>query len=311
MDRTTVQRMGACQGNRLWIKRDDLLPDCFGGNKYRKALIFFRQIDSGGYDTVVSYGTKHSNHCRIIANLAARRGLACVLIGPESDEEETANSRMTKLFGAETITVPIREVHQTIEDKLKALRKAGRRPFFIEGGGHGDLGTAAYVDCYEEIAAWSEENGIRFDYIFFASGTGTTQAGLVCGSLLRADDVKIVGISIARRNPRGRQVVVDSVNSYLSSVGAAIPASQVEDAVVFLDDYVADGYGKDNEAIRDTIRRVLIQNGVPLDLTYTGKAFYGMERYLSTREIRDRNILFLHTGGTPLFFDDFQKLVDL
>ena len=37
--------------------------------------------------------------------------------------------------------------------------------------------------------------------IFFASGTGTTQAGLICGQIENADnDRKIIGISIARRN---------------------------------------------------------------------------------------------------------------
>ena len=41
--------------------------------------------------------------------------------------------------------------------------------------------------------------------------------------------------------------------------------------------------------------------GIPLDATYTGKAFMGMTEYI--KEIKERNILFIHTGGTPLFFD--------
>ena len=41
--------------------------------------------------------------------------------------------------------------------------------------------------------------------------------------------------------------------------------------------------------------------GIPLDETYTGKAFMGMSEYIY--EISDKNILFIHTGGTPLFFD--------
>ena len=38
--------------------------------------------------------------------------------------------------------------------------------------------------------------------------------------------------------------------------------------------------------------------------TYTGKAFWGMKNYLEENEIRDSNILFIHTGGTPLFYDN-------
>jgi D-cysteine desulfhydrase len=40
-----------------------------------------------------------------------------------------------------------------------------------------------------------------------------------------------------------------------------------------------------------------------MDPTYTGKAFAGMIRYLADQKIRGENILFLHTGGLPLFFD--------
>lgn len=43
------------------------------------------------------------------------------------------------------------------------------------GGGHGNIGTQAYVNTYEEILAFEKEAGIKFDYIFHASGTGTTR----------------------------------------------------------------------------------------------------------------------------------------
>ena len=43
--------------------------------------------------------------------------------------------------------------------------------------------------------------------------------------------------------------------------------------------------------------------GIPLDETYTGKAFTGMTEYIKKENITGKNILFIHTGGTPLFFD--------
>ena len=50
------------------------------------------------------------------------------------------------------------------------------------------------------------------------------------------------------------------------------------------------------------------KEGIPLDLVYTGKAFYGMEKYLEKENIKGKNILFLHTGGTPLFFNTIKYL---
>ena len=178
---TILQNLDEYKGNSLWIKREDLIPFSFGGNKARKAILFFEQIDKGDYDCVVTYGSGSSNHCRIIANQCCRRGMECHIISPEEASEPTFNSRMMELFGAKITVVPVTQVHDTIEQKIASLKSEGKKPYFIEGGGHGNIGTEAFVQCYQEIREQETELGIHFDYIFFASGTGTTHAGLVCG----------------------------------------------------------------------------------------------------------------------------------
>jgi len=212
------------------------------------------------------------------------------------------------VFGAETTVVPVEAVHDTIEAKLAALKAQGKQPYFIAGGGHGNLGTQAYVDCYEEMLAQETELDICFDYVFFASGTGTTHAGLVCGQLIHGDKKHIVGISIARKNPRGRKVVMDSIWDYLSEKELFIPESEVEAATVFIDDYTGEGYGKDSEEVKACVRALLVTQGIPTDTTYTAKAFCGMTKYLQKNEVAGSNILFIHTGGTPLFFDTLKQL---
>ena len=331
---TPIQYLGDYENNRLWVKRDDLLPFSFGGNKARKAGLFFREIREGGYDCVVTYGTSSSNHCRVTSNLCASRGLPCFIISPAEKSGQTFNSILMELFQAQVTTAPIGEVHDAIEQKLEELRLAGHRPYFIEGGGHGNLGTQAYVQCFREIKWFEEAQGVHFDYIFLASGTGTTQAGLVCGNLLEQGNsrfcdaaspygktcgnlreqggCRVVGISIARKNPRGRDVVVDSVKSYLAAINRDVPETAIQDEVVFVDDYTGGGYGFGNEgardAVRDVIEKVLRGYGIPLDGTYTGKAFYGMTEYTERMHVRDKDVLFLHTGGTPLFFDALAKM---
>lgn len=303
MTPTIIQDLGEFHNNHLWIKREDLIPFSFGGNKARKAELFFSEVDNGSYDCVVTYGSGSSNHCRVVANECCRRGLKCYIISPEEASEETFNSQMMVLFGADITTVPISKVHDTIELKLEKLKGAGYNPFFIEGGGHGDIGTEAYVQCYNEIRVQEKVMGIHFDYIFFASGTGTTHAGLVCGQLLNHDDRQIIGISIARKNPRGRNVVIDSIRSYLDN---RVFEEAIQNATVFIDDYTS-GYGIDDIRVTETINHVLKTYGIPLDATYTGKAFMGMIKYV--KNISNKNILFIHTGGTPLFFDALRSRV--
>lgn len=301
---TPIQTMASLEGNRLYVKRDDLYPVYFGGNKARKAELFRDDLLEKKANYVVTYGSGSSNHCRAVAAMAAMHRLPCLIITPEETDALTSNKRLASFFGASYIYCPVCQVSETIRQTLEELEEKGFRPYFIPGGGHGNLGTQAYVNAYRELVDYEERNGLNFDYIFFASGTGTTHAGLVCGKHLYGNpNQKIIGISIARRNPRGRQVVLDSICEYFSQM----PVSQEE--VVFIDDYVGDGYGKFCDSQLQTMKNQLTVNNLPLDVTYTGKAFWGMEQYIKENKITDKNILFIHTGGTPLFFDDLERLI--
>lgn len=307
ISRTPICKLNDKELPYLYIKRDDLIPYCFGGNKARKAQLFFEEIDNGDYDTVVTYGSSHSNHCRIVANMAVARNMDCILISPTEVSDNTYNSIMMDLFGAKLITVPVNEVHDTIENTIAKLKDKGHKPYFIPGGGHGNIGTRAYVQCFDEILDYEKENDIKFDYIFFASGTGTTHAGLVCGQLIHKTCHNIIGISIARKNPRGRDVVLESIYDYLNESKISYDQADVQNKTVFIDDYTGDGYGADSEMISQTIQKSLISYGVALDSTYTGKAFNGMLDYVKKNKLENKRILFIHTGGTPLFFDDLNK----
>ena len=303
-----IMCLGDLNGNNLYIKREDLLPYSFGGNKARKGLLFFREIDKNGYDCVVTYGSSHSNHCRIISNMAAERNMPCYIIAPEEASEHTYNSQLMELFNAKIEVVPTEQVHDRIELRMKQLQDAGKKPYFIPGGGHGNIGTQAYVNCYDEIIAFQQNSHVHFDFVFLASGTGTTHAGLVCGQLLSEENGSIVGISIAREKERGRNVVVDSIHDYLKAKNVKVSENLIQEKTIFLDDYIGNGYAHTNPSIKQTILNVLTQYGIPLDGTYTGKAFYGMQEYIKRENINGKNILFIHTGGTPLFFDELAEM---
>ncbi len=239
-----------------------------------------------------------------------RRPYSCHIISPEDTSQEGKwepfyNARLAGLFGATVEKCPLSLVAETIERRKLAYEREGRKPYFIAGGGHGNPGTEGYVKAYREILAYEKENQVYFDYIFHPSGTGTTQAGLVCGKLLSGDKGrKIIGISIARQQERGREVVKDSIREYL---GARFDGLYGEEDLVFTDAYRLGGYGQYNEAVKKTIEEVLCREAIPMDTTYVGKAFYGMCQYVEERGIRGKNILFIHTGGTPLFFDFISK----
>lgn len=312
---TPIYRCNGKYGeNEIYIKRDDLLPFSFGGNKVRKAQKFYKEIMEQKPDVLVTYGSSSSNHCRIIANLAKALGISCEIISPEENKHETPNSKIVAKLGAKVRYCALNQVKETIDKTMEELAESGK-PYFIMGGGHGNPGTDGYREAYEEIAAYEKEQKMRFDYIFHASGTGATQAGLLAGQLLNCHEgKKIVGISIARPAESGGNVVLESVTDYFEDMMCKdkITMDEKEEfvqkakaALCFTDRYRLEGYGAYNEEVLETIREVEEQDGIAMDTTYVGKAFWGMRQYLKEEDIRGKKILFIHTGGTPLYFEQF------
>ena len=84
-----LARLSAVLGGRaeLWIKREDLLPLAFGGNKLRNLEYLVGAALAEGADTLVTSGRRWSNHARLTAAAGARAGLEVhlVLSGPPAD----------------------------------------------------------------------------------------------------------------------------------------------------------------------------------------------------------------------------------
>lgn len=305
-------------GCHLFYKREDLLPFSFGGNKVRFARQYLEDMERQQNTGMMIYGTYHSNLCRILSAACRQKQIPCAMIHNVDDadpETVSVNSRLIRRMGVEEFRCRKGEIASCVAAARDAMEKKGIRPYYIYGDdrGQGNAHTAmeAYVQVYREICRQECRLNLHFDYIFLASSTNTTQAGLLAGQMLCQDARKIVGISVSRNAARGRQVILEDLKEYFQSRKEDLSPDvweTVEKNIFFFDDWLAGGYGCADETIRETIRRVYEQDGIGLDPTYTGKAFAGMEAWLSREGISGKNVLFLHTGGTPLFFDAMPEI---
>ena len=115
-------------------------------------------------------------------------------------------------------------------------------------------------------------------------------------------------LSISSRTPqRAESLLKAGIRDWFEKEGRLLPEDW-EDAVHLETAYNKGGYGLYDDEVRETIRLMLREEGIPLDPTYTGKAYAGLLHYLRDREaagetFTGKKILFLHTGGLPLFFD--------
>ncbi|MDB1944577.1 pyridoxal-phosphate dependent enzyme [Clostridium tertium] len=308
---SSIQSLVYTDGNnKFYMKRDDLLPFSFGGNKVRIAEKYFNDMEIKKCNCIITYGSSQSNLCRVIANMAKQKNIDCYVVSPvdESEKKNTNNAILVSLSEANIIKCSKNNVANTINDLIKNLKKLGKKPYYIYGDIYGKgneiVPMYAYFEAYEEIKEYEKQHSVKFDYIFHASGTGTTQSGLISGMLKNNDMKKIIGISIARLEEQQKKNIFDNVTLFTGIKNKEL----IDNSINFQDKYICGGYGKYNEEIVNIVRWVLTSDAIPLDLTYTGKAFWGMNEYLKENEVIGKNILFIHTGGLPIFFDNLDIL---
>ena len=301
--------------NQYYMMRDDLLPFSFGGNKVRIAQKFYEDMVKKGCNCMVTYGNARSNLCRAVANICSIHNIPCKIVSPADDSGErinTNNSIMVKILGAEIIPCLKTNVADTVSSVLMDCEGAGLVPYYTHGDvfgkGNESVPVSAYVDAYKEILEYESGENTQFDYIFHASGTGMTQAGLICGALLNDDKRDIIGISVARDKDMGSKAIASYVSEYLKSRN--FQSSVIEDCIKFTDEFVGEGYGKYTPEILNQIQLLLTSDGIACDPTYTGKAFWGMVNWCKNNSVKGKRILFIHTGGVPLFYDMIQSKND-
>lgn len=301
-------------GNSLYIKREDLLPFSMGGNKVRIAEALLIDMKRQGCGSMIIYGGIHSNLCRVLSNMCYNRKIECIMIcSHDKDEEEltTNNEALIRWTGTKIVHCAKTEIADAVDSVIGDIRSRGKKPYYIYGSrlGTGNEGTlaSAYADAYREITEYEKEAGWEFDYVFCPSGTGATQAGLISGHLLAGDHKKIMGVLISSREPkRAYHIIEDSIRAYFEKTGQRLPEA-FEQEIHLLTQYCQEGYGKYDQRIVSCLKEEYLQNGIPLDPVYTAKAFWGMKEYLRDNGIENSRILFLHTGGTPLFYDFMAK----
>jgi D-cysteine desulfhydrase len=299
--------------NSIYIRRDDLIPYSFGGNKVRIGAAFMRDMQQKGCDALIMYGDRRSNLCRVLAAMCRDASVPCLMIATEEHAGGATpfNERILEQFDIRILACEKDKIAETVDRAFSLLRGEGRKPYYIYGDrtGSGNEGCAAqaYADAYAAIPAWETANNIRFDRFFVPYGTGCTQGGLLTCMIEAGDERPLTGISISSRTrERALHILQTTVTDGLRLRGVQTndqTEALIRSRIHIETDFNCGGYGLFNAEITAVIDRMLQLNSIPMDPTYTGKAFAGMLRFLFEHDVHGENILFLHTGGLPLFFD--------
>jgi len=302
-----MPRLSKELGVELWIKRDDCTGLATGGNKTRKLEFLIADAIEKGADMVVTQGAVQSNHVRQTAAAACKFGLDCHALlerrvpDRADDYETTGNVLFDQMFGTSLEFRPagldMNAEAMAVTEKLAA---AGRKPYFIPGGGSNEIGALGYVSCAYELLDQIKANNLDVGWIVLATGSAGTHAGMLAGLHAAGSTIPVMGISV--RQPEDKQIAAVHKLAVLTAAQLTDTPLGVEKVIVD-DGYVGAGYGQPTQGTLDAINLIARREGLLFDPVYSGKGLAGMIGLAGQNFFKsDKDVIFLHTGGAAALF---------
>ena len=305
-----LKNLSAALGGKInfWIKRDDLLPGCGGGNKTRKLDFSFADALSQGADAIVTCGAVQSNHCRLTLAWAVKEGMDCHLVLEERVKDSykadaSGNNFLFQLMGVKSITVvpggsDMPAQMQQVADKLHS---DGKKAYIIPGGASNPIGATGYVACAQETLQQLLEMGLAIDHMIVPSGSAGTHAGILVGIEGNHAGIPVTGINVSRTKQNQEALVYDLAVRTAEKVGAT--GAVTRDAVTCYDEYVGPGYSLPTDGMVEAVKLLASTEAILLDPVYSGKTMAGCIDLARKGHFDGcNNVLFLHTGGSPALY---------
>lgn len=279
----------------VYIKRDDLTGIGLGGNKVRKLEFLLADAKQKGAQVVFTTGGAQSNHAMLTAAAAGKLGMKPILILKKRGvTERMGNQLLEYLMGTEVIFMDTDDYADIYAEMDRVGRRLGVPYYKIPCGGSNALGSLGYVDCAREIS----RQGIHFDHLVCAEGSGGTMAGLALGAKLFLPGTKVHGMMVDT-DP------FDQITPALMREAAALLKAEIQITPedYHLLDMCGPGYAIPSREGNSAISLMAKEEGLFLDPVYTGKAFAGLVKMAGEGAFRETdNVLFLHSGGAGGLF---------
>ena len=306
-----LERLSEELGGRvdIWAKREDCNSGlAYGGNKVRKLEYLAADALAQGCDTLVSIGGVQSNHTRQVAAVAARLGLACVLVQehwvdwPDAVYDKVGNILLSRIMGADVRLDPGGfdiGFRPSWEAALAAVDERGGMPYAIPAGASdhplGGLGFARWAD---EVAEQERELGVFFDTVVVCSVTGSTQAGMVAGFAAQARPRTVLGIDGSATVEQTRAQIVGIARRTAEAI--ELGRELADEEIVLLADWHAGTYGIPDARTIEAIRLCARLEGMLTDPVYEGKSMAALIELVRSGRIEPGSrVLYAHLGGQP------------
>lgn len=293
---------------QLLIKRDDQSADAYGGNKIRKLEFLLADARAGGARGVITFGVAGSNHALATTVCASQCGLESysLLTRQTNASYVRRNLLCGHHAGARLMACENEADAAATSRRLVAEAQALGEPLYvIAGGGSSTVGCLGFVSAGLELAAQLSEAGLEPpELIYLALGTVGTAAGLQLGLRLAGLDTRLVPIRVVREDigsPERFRRLYRGTLDLLRTVARQPLRVDADEVPAIRHDFVGPGYARFTPEGMAAIEQARRWFGLPLDPTYTGKAFAALLADLRAGRLHGRRVMFWDTySSRPL-----------
>lgn len=286
-----LEKLSKKYNKNIYLKRDDFTGTETSGNKVRKLEYSIAEALNNKCNCIVTVGALQSNHCRATAAVCARLGLECHLVLTGSIKDFEGNLFLDYILGANIHFVSEdSSVDEELEKIARKLAEKGKKVYKIPVGASNTIGTYGYINTYNEILEQEKKLNINFDLISIPVGSGGTYAGLWYGNYKTGNKKKILGFSVNNSKEEFKEKIIDILNTIDNEI-------KIYDTININDSYIGEGYAVATREELEFYYDIASEEGVVFDPCYTGKAFRGLIKEIEKGNIKEDNILFIHTGG--------------
>lgn len=268
----------------VFLQRDDLIHPIISGNKWRKLRYNIEKATQLNKTTILTFGGAHSNHLHATAEACRLANLNSIgIVRGEDIQSNTLNECRKNNMKLHFINREEYRMHNS-KEYLNHLHETFDYPYIIPQGGDNYYGT---LGCMEII----KNTPIQADYIFVASGTGTTSSGI----LLQSKETQKVYSVPALKGGFMNDEIKNNLQNFLHN--KEITEEYCERLVV-LDNYHFGGFAKKSDEIIHFCQEFYTKHNIKLDPIYTSKMMFALYDQIKKNLIPENSkILAIHTGG--------------
>lgn len=289
--------------NHLYIKRDDLCGDSYGGSKIRKLEWLLGDAVHSKSTGVITFGAAGSNHAVATALYAKQLNLQCLLmLLPQPPSEDIRHKLMAShSLGAQIQIRPTLKAAQKAAARMAKENNSGPSFYVIESGGSSPLGNIGLVNAAFELKEQIEAGLLREpDFIYMALGTMGSAVGLLIGLMAAGLKSALIPVRASSLDTSGENQFLSMFDVTVNELRRADPSFPelkiVREQTRIEGRYLGGGYGIKTKKGEEACSLFHEETGLSLEHTYTGKTFAALLDHAGA--LRDKSILFWNTFGS-------------